>query len=284
MRDRSRRMGSRARSCGSPWRRRRRCRDRGRARRSRRPPAAKALAVAAPMPEPPPVTTATWRASGFSAALPSLACSSDQYSTSNMIGFADGLVGADGFGIGDDLDRVLGDVGGDGRVLGGGAEAEEADARHQHHARQRIEFDLLLARSWRCCARNSRDSARHRPRPPLRPPSSSRRACPLRARARAAASSWCGWCGRASPRRSANSARAPRRSRNSGSRAECGIAGSAAWRCRPLVARNGDGAAQDRRDLGDAARASPAAAPAPAACGSSARRSSASVTNSIMRS
>ncbi len=36
------------------------------------------------MPEPPPVITATWRASDFSFDLPSLACSSDQYSTSNM--------------------------------------------------------------------------------------------------------------------------------------------------------------------------------------------------------
>jgi hypothetical protein len=36
------------------------------------------------MPLPPPVTTATWRCSGFSAALPSLACSSDQYSISNV--------------------------------------------------------------------------------------------------------------------------------------------------------------------------------------------------------
>src|SRR5581483_100296 len=48
------------------------------------PSLAMALAVAAPMPEPPPVITATWRASDFSFDLPSLACSSDQYSTSNM--------------------------------------------------------------------------------------------------------------------------------------------------------------------------------------------------------
>jgi hypothetical protein len=44
---------------------------------------AMALAVAAPIPEPPPVISATWRANGFSAAFPSLACSNDQYSTSN---------------------------------------------------------------------------------------------------------------------------------------------------------------------------------------------------------
>ncbi len=42
------------------------------------------LAVAAPIPLAPPVTTAMWRARRGAAPLPSLACSSDQYSTSNM--------------------------------------------------------------------------------------------------------------------------------------------------------------------------------------------------------
>ena len=50
------------------------------------PSRAKAAAVAAPMPEAPPVTTAMRRASGFSAAALSLACSSDQYSMSKMSG------------------------------------------------------------------------------------------------------------------------------------------------------------------------------------------------------
>ena len=75
------------------------------------------------------------------------------------------LIFADRFGVGDHLDRVLGDVGGDGGVLGGGAEAEQADARHQDHARQRIEFLLLRLGSSHCCARNSRDSARRMRRP-----------------------------------------------------------------------------------------------------------------------
>ncbi len=44
----------------------------------------KRSAVAAPIVPPAPVMTATWPASGFSAARPSLACSSDQYSMSNI--------------------------------------------------------------------------------------------------------------------------------------------------------------------------------------------------------
>ena len=50
------------------------------------PSARNAAAQAAPIPDAPPVITATWRASGFSAPLPSFACSSDQYSISNMSG------------------------------------------------------------------------------------------------------------------------------------------------------------------------------------------------------
>jgi hypothetical protein len=42
------------------------------------------LAVAAPIAPAAPVTTAIWPASGGSAAVPSLACSSAQYSMSNM--------------------------------------------------------------------------------------------------------------------------------------------------------------------------------------------------------
>ncbi len=48
------------------------------------PSAAKAAAVAAPMAPAPPVTTTTWRSRRFSAALPSLACSRDQYSISKV--------------------------------------------------------------------------------------------------------------------------------------------------------------------------------------------------------
>ena len=122
-----------------------------------------ACAVAAPMPEPPPVITATWRASDFSFDLPSLACSSDQYSTSNMSIFADAAIFADGLGVGDHGDGILGDVGGDGGVLGGGADAEHAHARHQDHARQGIQFLLLHRALGVVVVRNSGDSARHRP-------------------------------------------------------------------------------------------------------------------------
>ena len=57
------------------------------------------------------------------------------------------LVAADGLGIGDHLDGVLGEIGGDGRILGGAPQAEQADAGHQHHARRGIELGLGVARS-----------------------------------------------------------------------------------------------------------------------------------------
>ena len=50
------------------------------------------------------------------------------------------LVAADGLGVGDDLDRVLGEVGGDRGVLRRAAQAEQADARHQHDARAAVEL------------------------------------------------------------------------------------------------------------------------------------------------
>ncbi len=55
------------------------------------------------------------------------------------------LVAADGFGVGDDLDRVLGEIGGDGGVLRRAPKTEQADARHQHHARHGIELGLGVA-------------------------------------------------------------------------------------------------------------------------------------------
>jgi hypothetical protein len=57
------------------------------------------------------------------------------------------LVAADRFGIGDDADRVLGKVGGNARVLRRAAEAEQADARHEHDARRRVELGLCRSRS-----------------------------------------------------------------------------------------------------------------------------------------
>ena len=55
------------------------------------------------------------------------------------------LEAADRLGIGDDLDGRLGEVGGDGGILRRGADAEQADARHQHDARHRIELGLDAA-------------------------------------------------------------------------------------------------------------------------------------------
>ncbi len=45
---------------------------------------------------------------------------------------------ADRLGIGDAFDGGFGDIGGDAGVLGGVAQAEQAQPRHQHDARQRI--------------------------------------------------------------------------------------------------------------------------------------------------
>ena len=113
------------------------------------------------------------------------------------VGFGDAAIFAMRFRIGDDVDGVLRDVGGDGRILRRCAKPEQAHARHQHHARQRIEFGFLrlgafiVAREIVVIVRDEFVDRRARPISSIRP------ACPLRARARAAASSWCGWCDRA---------------------------------------------------------------------------------------
>ncbi len=61
------------------------------------------------------------------------------------VGFGDRLEAADGFGIGDDLDRSFSELGRDAGVLGGAAEPVKAKARHQHHAGQGIEHPLAAA-------------------------------------------------------------------------------------------------------------------------------------------
>ena len=155
-----------------------------------------AFAVAAPMPEPPPVTIATWRASTFSAALPSLACSSDQYSMSNISASEIGSIAADRFGVGDHRDGVFGDIGRDGGVLRRGAEPEQAHALHRESRAAADRAPFFSVRRAHCCEQNRRDSGRHIARPRLRLAPSRRRACPRPAPAPAAASSWCGWCGR----------------------------------------------------------------------------------------
>ena len=88
------------------------------------------------------MTATIWPASGFSLRLPSLACSSDQYSMSNMSASSIDLEASERFRVRDRLDRGLGEVGGDAGVLRGAAETKKAEPGHQHHARQRIEHFL----------------------------------------------------------------------------------------------------------------------------------------------
>ena len=114
------------------------------------------------------------------------------------VGFVDRLEAADRFGVGDGLDRGFGEVGGDARILLRAAEAEQAEPRHQHDARQRIEH-LLDAADARVVAWRNR--LRYLP---TKFSTAARdvgleiaRACRRPAPARSAASSWCGWCGRA---------------------------------------------------------------------------------------
>ena len=187
-------------------------RRRGRAPPPRRRRAPVPCAVAAPMPRPPPVTSATWRASGFSAALPSLACSSDQYSMSNRSASPSGSKRPIASASVIDCDGVLGDVGGDGRVLRGSAQPEQPQPGHQHHARQRIELGLLRLARGHCCGRNRPGSGRRSASTAAT--TASRQSCQsarMRRRHDKRPGSWCGWCGRASPRPLANSVRAPRR-------------------------------------------------------------------------
>ena len=61
------------------------------------------------------------------------------------VGFRDRLEAADRLRIGDALDRGFGDVGGDAGVALGAAEAEQAEARHQHDAGAGIEFMFDMA-------------------------------------------------------------------------------------------------------------------------------------------
>ena len=113
---------------------------------------ANARHVAAPMaPPPPPVTTTTQPARGFSA-LPSFACSRDQYSTSKQVGLARRLEAPDRLGVRDRLDGALGYVGGDARVGGRPAEAEEPDAGDQHDSGHRVELSLGVWRGGSRCA------------------------------------------------------------------------------------------------------------------------------------
>ena len=72
------------------------------------------------------------------------------------VGFGNRLEPPDRLRIRDGRDRGFGEIGGDPRVLLGAAEAEQAEARHQHDARQRIEHASCRRRSAHYCGRNSR--------------------------------------------------------------------------------------------------------------------------------
>ncbi len=55
------------------------------------------------------------------------------------------LVASDGLGVGDHAHGVLGEIGGHGGILRRAPEAEQPDARHEHHARAGIELGLVAA-------------------------------------------------------------------------------------------------------------------------------------------
>ena len=159
------------------------------------PAALKAVAVAAPIAPAAPVIAAIWPASGGSLRAPSLACSSGQYSTSNISASEIDSNRPIASASATPSIHCFGDVGGNDGVLLGAAEAEQAEAGNQDDAGQGIELPLAAADALvvaleivsiildesfdRCSAR-----ARRNPR-----------ACLCRRAARPAASFWCGWCG-----------------------------------------------------------------------------------------
>ena len=103
---------------------------------------AMALAVAAPMPEPPPVISGDLARQRLLRGLAELGLFQRPIFDVELVFLRNRFVAAHGFGRAHHLDRVLGDIGGNRRILRRSAEAEQADARHQNHARVRIE--LLL--------------------------------------------------------------------------------------------------------------------------------------------
>ena len=131
------------------------------------------------------------------------------------LGFGDRLEAADGLGIRDDLDRALRQVGGDACIFFRSAEAEQAEAGDERDPRQRIER-LLDAADARILAGEVvvvvLDERLHRR---VGGVLEIIRLAVLRARRPPAASSWCGWCDRASPPPPGCSGRCPRRRQNS---------------------------------------------------------------------
>ena len=94
------------------------------------------------MAPPAPVTAAICPASGNSLRAPSLACSSGQYSQSNISASEIDSNLPIASRIADALDPRLRDIGGDDGVCLAAAETEQAKPRHQHDAGQGIELAL----------------------------------------------------------------------------------------------------------------------------------------------
>ena len=127
------------------------------------PSAASRRAVAAPMPEPPPVTSATRVASGLGAGIRrSLASSSSQYSMRNFSDSVDRRVAGQRLGAAHHVDRVDVELAGDPGGLLVLAEAEHADAGHQHDRRVRAAHRRRVR--GRRAARSRRGSPRGRRR------------------------------------------------------------------------------------------------------------------------
>ena len=95
------------------------------------------------MPEPPPVIDRDLAGQRLFVGLAQLGLFQRPIFHFEHVEVGDAAIFADGFCIGDHLHRVFGDVGGDRGILGGGADAEHAHARHQDDARQGIELRLL---------------------------------------------------------------------------------------------------------------------------------------------
>ena len=141
------------------WLARSQRRDSRRAQPTSAPAAANALAVGAPIAPAAPVMAAICPASGSSLRSPSLACSSGQYSPSNMSASEIDSNWPMRFGIADHGHPFLGDVGGDGGVAFGAAETEQAQPRHQHDAGQGIELALDAADPFVLWRLNTSDNA-----------------------------------------------------------------------------------------------------------------------------
>ena len=101
-------------------------------------------AVARPMAPAPPVTAATWPAAAF-LRLAELRLLERPVFHVEEVGLASDSKRPTASAPVTVAIAILGDVGGDRGVLGAASEAEEAEPRHQDHARQRVEHELRVA-------------------------------------------------------------------------------------------------------------------------------------------